>query len=95
MMELISSGFKAVVVALNTEFLPEDDLGRVIDEGWIDHIKDLNRKREGTPITYCGESGEYHTFVFDGPAFRKPILFNLGEKVRKDTYRLIDIIPAK
>jgi len=37
-------------------------------------------------VDVCGERGEYHTFVYDGPGFRAPVRFALGEPVRSEGY---------
>lgn len=77
--EFIDLGFKTIVTAVNERQLGPEFVGRVIDEQFI---KDLP---EG--VDPCGENGEFHSFVFDGPIFNKPIAFTLGEKTRK-TYEM-------
>ena len=79
--EFLALGFKAITVCVNAKLLGEEFVGRVIDEQFI---KDLP---EG--IDVCGENGEFHTFVFDGPIFKNPIEFEIGEKVLK-SYTLND-----
>ncbi|MDO9275091.1 MAG: diphthine--ammonia ligase [Lutibacter sp.] len=74
--EFIDLGFKTVVVCVKAELLGEDFTGRVIDR---DFLKDLPKK-----VDPCGENGEFHTFVFDGPIFKKPIAYTLGEKIFKE-----------
>jgi len=73
--EFLALGFKAITVCVNAKLLGEEFVGRVIDEQFI---KDLP---EG--IDVCGENGEFHTFVFDGPIFKSPVEFEIGEKVLK------------
>jgi len=73
--EFIDLGFKTIVVCAKSELLGKDFTGRVIDK---DFLKDLPKN-----VDPCGENGEFHTFVFDGPIFKNPIKFELGEK----TYR--------
>lgn len=73
--EFIVSGFKAVVVCVNEKYLAASFAGRLIDR---DFVKDLP-----AGVDICGENGEYHSFVFDGPIFKKPISFTIGEKVRR------------
>lgn len=73
--EFISLGFKAILVCINSALLDTSFAGRIIDENFI---KDLP-----PGIDPCGENGEFHTFCFDGPVFKHPIPFNIGEK----TYR--------
>ncbi|SNS83072.1 MJ0570-related uncharacterized domain-containing protein [Ekhidna lutea] len=72
--EFINHGFKAVVVCVN-EVMGPDFLGREIDHSFL---KDLPKG-----IDPCGENGEFHTFCYDGPIFREPINFHLGEKVKR------------
>lgn len=71
--EFISLGFKAVVVSANARLLDKSFLGRILDESF------LNDLPEG--VDPAGENGEFHTFVFDGPIFKEPLKFSLGEKV--------------
>lgn len=71
--EFISLGYKTIVVCAKEGL--EHLCGRIIDK---DFIADLPA---GTDP--CGENGEFHTFVFDGPLFKKPIDFMPGEKIFK------------
>jgi len=74
--EFIELGFKTVVVCVKAELLDERFAGRVIDDQFI---KDLP-----PGVDPCGENGEFHTFVFDGPIFSQPIEIEIGEKVFKE-----------
>lgn len=71
--EFLDLGFKAITVCVNGKLLGEEFVGRIIDEQFI---KDLPEN-----VDVCGENGEFHTFVFDGPIFSKPVDFKIGEKV--------------
>lgn len=71
--EFISLGYQTIVVCAQQGL--EDFCGRVIDEHFIEDLP------EG--IDPCGENGEFHTFVFDGPLFKKPLDFILEEKIFK------------
>ncbi len=73
--EFIDLGFKTIVVCIHADKLPEEFAGRVIDR---DFLKDLPKD-----VDPCGENGEFHTFVFDGPIFKEPVSFSQGEKVFK------------
>lgn len=73
--EFLDLGFKTIVVCVKSELLGQEFAGRVIDK---DFLKDLP-----PGVDPCGENGEFHTFVFDGPIFKKPIDFSIGEKVYK------------
>ncbi|MBI1769660.1 MAG: diphthine--ammonia ligase [Bacteroidetes bacterium] len=71
--EFIDLGFKAVVVCVNDKFLDKSFVGRVIDDSFLKDLPDN--------VDPCGEYGEFHSFVFDGPIFKEPIEFKLGEMV--------------
>ncbi|MEH6406504.1 MAG: diphthine--ammonia ligase, partial [Leeuwenhoekiella sp.] len=69
----IELGFKAITVCVNAKVLDESFVGRLLDEAFLADLPDN--------IDPCGENGEFHTFVFDGPIFNKSINFHVGEKV--------------
>lgn len=73
--EFIDLGFKTIVVCTKSELLGEEFVGEVITK---DFLKELPKN-----VDPCGENGEFHTFVYDGPIFKKPIDFTIGEKVYK------------
>jgi uncharacterized protein (TIGR00290 family) len=73
--EFIALGFKSIVVCVNEKFLDKSFCGRLIDESFI---KDLPSN-----VDVCGENGEFHSFTFDGPIFKKPVSFATGEIVRR------------
>lgn len=73
--EFIDLGFKTMVVCVDSSKLSEEFVGRVIDSQFLDELPEN--------VDPCGENGEFHTFVFDGPIFKNPIHFELGEKVLK------------
>ena len=74
--EFLALGFKTIVVCANSKYFDQDFVGTIIDEHFIDNLP------EG--VDPCGENGEFHTFCFDGPIFKKPIPFTIGEKVYRE-----------
>ncbi len=90
MRELVSSGFRALVVSVDCTFFDKDALGAFLDEDWLGEV--LRRKSQGSGLTACGENGEYHTFVFDGPPFKRPVTFDRGEKVLRSNHWLMDLL---
>jgi len=70
--DFIDLGFKAVVVSLDLSKMDASFLGREIDHAFL---KDLP-----PGVDPAGENGEFHTFCYDGPCFKKPVLFEKGEK---------------
>ncbi|MEM6687279.1 MAG: diphthine--ammonia ligase [Bacteroidota bacterium] len=73
--EFIALGFKAITVCVNAKLLDKSFVGRILDEDFINDLPNT--------VDPCGENGEFHTFVFDGPLFSAPVDFTLGEKVLK------------
>ena len=67
MREFIEIGFKAVVTAVNRSFMGQEWLGRAIDETFLADLKNMGN------IDLCGENGEYHTLVLEGPLLNKKI----------------------
>ena len=65
--EFIIEGFKATVVRVKTALLSNDWLARTLDQQFFNDLKKLGN------VDLCGEYGEYHTFVTDGPIFKKKI----------------------
>ncbi|MGY0037527.1 Dph6-related ATP pyrophosphatase [Pedobacter sp. NJ-S-72] len=74
--EFIDLGFKSILVCIKADLLDPEFAGRIIDS---DFIKDLPPN-----VDICGENGEFHTFCFDGPIFKNPILFEVGERVYRE-----------
>ncbi|MCP4650510.1 MAG: diphthine--ammonia ligase [PVC group bacterium] len=85
--EFIDAEFKAVVVVVNEKFMDKKWLGRVIDDEFI-----INLKKHGN-VDLCGENGEYHTFVFDGPLFKEPVGFKTSDIIQADGYSFLQLRP--
>ena len=71
--EFIDLGFKTIVTCVNEKFLDKSFAGRIIDHQFINDLP--------ANVDPCGENGEFHTFVFDGPLFKEPISIETGEIV--------------
>jgi diphthine-ammonia ligase len=89
--EFIDAGFEAIIVATQADLMGEEWLGRKIDNCFIDDLMQYNRTRE-KKITPCGEAGEYHTIVVNGPLFRQHIEIVKSEHVNKDGYWFLHAI---
>lgn len=85
--ELVELGYRATVVSVDLERGNPEWLGRELDHGLVEQI-------EASGADPCGEHGEYHTFVWDGPGFHEPIGFARGEVVEIEGHRLLDLTPA-
>lgn len=81
--EFIESGFSAVIAAINTDTTPEYFLGRELNAETVQTLE-----KEG--IDVCGEAGEFHTFVYDGPIFKSRVDFAVKDKfIRGKTVSLV------
>lgn len=83
--DFINLGFQAIVVAVKAEVFGERWLGRKIDSEFVNDIIAFEN------ITPCGEAGEYHTLVIDGPTFKKKIRILETRIVQREEQRFLDI----
>lgn len=86
--EFVELGYRATVVSVDLERGDPGWLGRRLDD-------DLVAEIEAAGADACGEHGEYHTFVRDGPGFRHPVSVSPGEVVEMEGHRLLDLVPAE
>ena len=84
--EFIAQAFKAVTVCVDLNALDESFAGRVIDEAFLADLPD--------GVDPCGENGEFHSFVFGGPPFARPVPFRTGERVTRGTLCFCDLEPT-
>lgn len=77
--EFIDTGFTTVIKTVNLKYLDHKFLGKKLTEELVLKIKE-------TDADICGENGEYHTFVIDGPIFKSPITFTEKGKVVDNGY---------
>ncbi|MDP2968383.1 MAG: diphthine--ammonia ligase [Deltaproteobacteria bacterium] len=87
MEDFITLGFKAIVVSCKADLFGKEFIGREVDE---DFIKELRRKG----ICLCGENGEFHTLVVDGPIFKRRIEITKSRAILKEgfwTHWFLDI----
>ena len=85
--DFINAGFEAIVVSAKADLLGNEWLGRKIDR---EFVTDLSSHHNG--IDPCGEAGEYHSFVIDGPLFKNRIRIVKSNEMLKDGYWRLDIL---
>jgi hypothetical protein len=83
--EMIANGFRAIVVCVDPRALDRAFAGRAFDERFLADLPD--------GVDPCGENGEFHTFVQDGPLFGAPISCRTGEIVDRDGFVYCDVVP--
>lgn len=83
----VQLGFRAALVCVDGQKLQPEFLGREIDGSLLNDLP--------PGVDACGENGEYHSFVFDGPIFQRPVAVQLGEMVERETRCFIDLTLAE
>ena len=82
--EFIEQGFRAYISVIDPRKLPESFAGRSFDKQFlIDCPEDVDP---------CGENGEFHSFVYDGPIFQHPIAVETGETILRDSFFFCDLL---
>ncbi|MDO4790113.1 MAG: diphthine--ammonia ligase [Porphyromonas sp.] len=78
---LIDEKFRTVIVSIRKgKLLPGEYLGKELSHSLLDTLASI------PGIDPCGENGEYHTFVYDGPLFQKPLPFRLAGQTENDKH---------
>jgi uncharacterized protein (TIGR00290 family) len=78
--------FRAIAACIDPKVLDRTFAGRELDDSFF---RDLP-----AGVDPCGENGEFHTFVFDGPIFREPVAVRAGEVLERDSFIYYDLLPA-
>ena len=74
--EFIDLGFKAIITCIDSNVLDKAFVGRLYDQQFLSDLP--------STVDPCGENGEFHSFVYDGPMFQKEVPFAKGEIVFRD-----------
>jgi uncharacterized protein (TIGR00290 family) len=83
--EFIGLGFEAVVTCVDPRVLDQSFAGRMINEGFLSSLP--------SRVDPCGENGEFHSFVFDGPSFSERVRFSVSEVVSRGGFCFCDLLP--
>jgi len=81
--KMIASGLRTVITCIDPKQIPENFIGKEFDYNFLDSLPNS--------VDPCGENGEFHSFVFDGPMFKNKIEIQLGEIVDRDGFVFADI----
>lgn len=85
-LEFVQLGFKAITTCVDSSLLKGEFVGRIVDENFLNDLP--------TGADSCGENGEFHSFVYDGPIFKKAIPFRKGDVVlRRGRFLYCDLLP--
>jgi uncharacterized protein (TIGR00290 family) len=83
--EFVERGYRAVVTCIDPKVLDPSFAGREIDATFLADLP--------PSVDPCGENGEFHSFVFDGPGLARPVAYDLGERVLRDGFWYCDLVP--
>jgi uncharacterized protein (TIGR00290 family) len=83
---MIACGLAAHIVCLDPKRIPARFAGRRFDAALLEELP--------PDIDPCGENGEFHTVVTEGPIFSAPIRVSVGQTVERDGFVFTDVIPA-
>ena len=79
----IQLGFVSIIVTINLNLgMRVEDLGRILTTDFVDELI-------ARGIDPCGEAGEFHTTLIDGPIFKKPLLLNKGDILYHENYAFL------
>ena len=81
---MIGSGLRAKITCVDPKILLPAFAGRDFD---LSFLRDLPAS-----VDPCGENGEFHSFVYDGPMFRTPVAVELGDIVHRDGFVFADLL---
>jgi uncharacterized protein (TIGR00290 family) len=82
----IQLGFKGIITCVDSLVLDKNLVGTLFDSQFLSSLPDS--------VDPCGENGEFHSFVYDGPVFKEPISCTTGEVVlRENRFYFCDLIP--
>ena len=84
--EFIAAGFRAILVCVDPKQIDPSFCGRDFDEALLAELP--------ASADPCGENGEFHTFVYDGPIFHHPLEVVKGDVVHRDGFWFCDLSPA-
>lgn len=85
--EFVHLGYRGRVISVHLDDGDPSWLGRDVDAGFLE---ELSSRPDTDP---CGERGEFHSFVWDGPLFRRPVRVRDGETLDLEGHRLLDLVP--
>ena len=84
----IEAGFEAVIISAKASIFDQKWLGRRIDSSFLLDLKKLRQEKE---LDICGEQGEYHSLVLDGPLFDRRVQVTYGARIERNGYWFLDI----
>ena len=76
--EMINNGLKTIITCIDPKQIPQEFIGEEFNEKFLGSLPES--------VDPCGENGEFHSFVYDGPMFRNPIHVSVGDIIHRDNF---------
>ncbi|THB70240.1 MAG: adenine nucleotide alpha hydrolase [Gammaproteobacteria bacterium] len=84
--KMVDSGLRTIITCVDPRKLSKNFAGKEYTHDLLNQLPD--------GVDPCGENGEFHSFVFDGPMFNSPINIAVGEIVKRDEFVYADVMPV-
>ncbi len=85
LLEFIDAGFEAIIVSAKADLFGKEWIGQKVDRDFFKYVKENS-------IDICGENGEYHTLVVNGPVFKRKIRITESKSITRDGYWFLDTV---
>ena len=85
LLDFIDAGFEAIIVSAKADLFGKEWIGQKVDRDFFKYLKEKS-------IDICGENGEYHTLVVDGPLFKKKIRITESKSITREGYWFLDTV---
>ena len=85
LLDFIDAGFEAIIVSAKADLFGKEWIGQKVDKDFFKYVKENS-------IDICGENGEYHTLVVDGPMFKKKIRITEKKSITREGYWFLDTV---
>ena len=83
--EMIAAGLRAKITCVDPRALDRSFAGRDYDHSFLNELP--------PSVDPCGENGEFHSFVYNSPEFRAPLIVRNGEILERDGFVFADLLP--
>lgn len=89
--EFLDRGYRTRIVSVNLEIGPVDWLGETLSPDHMARVSADEGTADSPAMDPAGERGEYHTFVYDGPLFERPVAHEVGEAMEREGHRFVEL----
>jgi len=85
LLEFMDAGFEAIIVSAKVDLFGKEWIGQKVNRDFFKYVKENS-------VDICGENGEYHTLVVNGPVFKKKLEITESKTIARDGYWFLDTV---